>query len=321
MSRVVAVAGANGFVGSHVAKLAAQEGYTVWAIGREAEPSAVVAPHVERYFSADLAEGWPVHDEVDAIIHLAGLAAVGPSFTNPQRYLEVNSRIMTHLGEFYLTAGTRPRTIVVSSGAVYAHSASGTVDEECETSPTSPYVVAKLLVEQQAHYYAQRGLDTVVARPFNHIGPGQGRGFIVPDLTAAVGKAAPGSPIKTGNLRAQRDYTDVRDVARAYLTLAAAPSHRHDVYNISTGVPHSGEEILEVISDTLGRSGTTTVVDPSRVRPNDPSRIAGDSRRLQDEFGWIPTVAWDQSIRDYISTAPSSDDPGTPAEQEGGDYE
>ncbi|MDF2990302.1 MAG: hypothetical protein K0S37_816 [Microbacterium sp.] len=321
MSRVLAVAGANGFVGSHVVALAAQAGHTVWAIGREPEASAAVAPHIERYFSADLAEEWPVHDEVDAIVHLAGLAAVGPSFTQPQRYLEVNSRIMTNLGEYYLGAGTHPRTVVVSSGAVYAHSATGTVDENSETSPTSPYVVAKLLVEQQAHYYAQRGLDTVVARPLNHIGPGQGRGFIVPDLTAAVRAASPGSPIRTGNLTAQRDYTDVRDVARAYLTLATAPAHRHDTYNISTGIPHSGEEILEAISDALGRSGTTTVVDPARVRPNDPPRIAGDSSRLQKEFGWAPTVAWDQSIRDYVSAAPSSDDPGTSPEQEGRDFD
>ncbi|CAN3700972.1 GDP-6-deoxy-D-mannose reductase [Microbacterium sp. MM2322] len=303
MSRVLAVTGANGFVGSHVARLAAEAGHTVWAIGRESEPSPSIAPHVERYVSVDLADEWPVRDEVDAIVHLAGLAAVGPSFTHPQRYLEVNSRIMTNLGEFYLAAGARPRTVVVSSGAVYAHLASGTVDEGCETSPTSPYVVAKLLVEQQARYYAQRDLDTVVVRPFNHIGPGQGRGFIVPDLTAAVRAAPAGHAIETGNLLAQRDYTDVRDVARAYLTLAMAPEHQHDTYNISTGVPRSGEEILRVISDALGREDTTTVVDPARVRPNDPARIAGDSRRFQDEFDWVPAVPWDQSIRDYVSAA------------------
>lgn len=298
---VIVVTGANGFVGAHVVTLASQAGHDVWAIGRESSPPPAVSAHATRYTSADLAEGWPVPDDVDAIIHLAGLAAVGPSFAHPQKYIEVNSRIMTHLGETLLAKGSRARVVVVSSGAVYAPPASGTVTEASPTFASSPYVVAKLLVEQQAHYYAARGADVVIARPFNHIGPGQAPGFIVPDLTAALRDAKLGESVRTGNLRAERDYTDVRDVARAHITLATAPAHRHVTYNISTGVPHSGEEILRVISDSLGRDDVSTIVDPARIRPNDPPRIAGDSSRLQSEFGWHPTISWDQSVRDYVA--------------------
>lgn len=297
---VIVVTGANGFVGAHVVRLAAEAGHDVWAIGREPSPPRVVGAHATRYTSADLSEGWPIAGHVDAVVHLAGLAAVGPSFSEPQRYIEINSRIMTHMGERLIAASAPTRVVVVSSGAVYAPTASGTVDESNATAATSPYVVTKLLVEQQAHYYATRGLDVVVARPFNHIGPGQSRGFIVPDLTAAVRDAAHGEAVATGNLSAQRDYADVRDVARAHLTLATAPSHRHSTYNISTGAPHSGREILRTITDALGRDDVSTTLDPARIRPNDPPRIAGDSTRLQSEFDWRPTISWDQSVRDYI---------------------
>jgi len=301
---VIVVTGANGFVGAHVVALASEAGHDVWAIGRESTAPLRVKAHAARYSPADLSEGWPVSEDVDAIIHLAGLAAVGPSFINPQRYIEINSRIMTHMGERLLATGAPTRVVVVSSGAVYTPTESGTVTESSATAPSSPYVVAKLLVEQQAHYYATRGVDVIVARPFNHIGPGQSRGFIVPDLTAAVRDAAPGETVRTGNLRAQRDYADVRDVAQAHLALATAPSHRHSVYNISTGTPHSGEEILGAITDALGRDDISTVVDPARIRPNDPPRIAGDSTRLQSEFGWRPTISWDQSVREYIDALP-----------------
>lgn len=305
MTRTLVVTGANGFVGSHVVALAAQRGLSVWAIGREPQPAAIISAHADRYFSADLAEGWPVDGDVDAIVHLAGLAAVGPSFAQPQRYIEINSRIMTHLGESVLASEARPRLIVVSSGAVYQPTPSGTVDEDSATFASSPYVVAKLLVEQQCRYYAGRGLDVVAARPFNHIGPGQSRGFIVPDLTAAVRTATDDDPVRVGNLAARRDYTDVRDVASAYLTLATAPSHAHDLYNISTGSSQSGEDLLRVIGETLHRDDFRVEVDPARMRPNDPPRIAGDSSRLRDEFGWVPTIAWEDSVREYIASAPA----------------
>lgn len=315
MTRTLVVTGANGFVGSHVVALAAQRGLSVWAIGREEEPSRTVRDHADRYFSADLAEEWPIRESADAVVHLAGLAAVGPSFTHPQRYIEINSRIMTHLGESILASeAANPRLVVVSSGAVYAPPLSGTVHEDSPTFASSPYVVAKLLVEQQCRYYTGRGLDIITARPFNHIGPGQSRGFIVPDLTAAVRAATEDDPVRVGNLAAQRDYTDVRDVASAYLTLATAPSHAHDLYNISTGASHSGEDLLRVISDTLHRHDVRIEIDPARIRPNDPPRIAGDSSRLQTEFGWTPTIPWEDSIREYIASAgsPSTESRSSP---------
>lgn len=300
----IVITGVNGFVGTHLAEMAKSQGHRVWGVGREPEASPQLAHFCERYFSADLVTEWNVPDGADAVVHLAGMAAVGPSFSEPQRYITVNSTIMSVMAEALVSSSRRPRVVVVSSGAVYGPPLGDQlIDERHLTRPNSPYAVAKVVVEAQAAYYAGRGLDAIVARPFNHIGPRQGLGFLVPDLTAAMRDLPAGSPMSAGNLDTARDYTDVRDVAAAYLLLALAPAHRHDVYNVCTGTAHSGREVLAVIADTLGREVPELSVDDSRVRPNDTSLIAGDSSRLREEFGWKPRVSWDQSIRDFITSS------------------
>lgn len=302
MSGPLVVTGANGFVGAHVAEIAASRGVEVWGIAREREANPRLAPHVTRYFAADLQHEWPVDAAPSAVVHLAGLAAVGPSFTAPQRYLNVNSAIMTTMSEALLARGGDTRVVVVSSGTVYATPVDTTpIAETAPTIPTSPYAVAKILVETQAAYYARRGLDTVVARPFNHIGPGQGTGFLIPDLATALRTLAPGAPLTVGNLDAARDYTDVRDVANAYLTLAFAADHDHRVYNVASGSSHTGRDVLETIAEALGRDVPDTVVDAARLRPNDPPHIAGDASRLRDEFAWAPRIGWRESVADFLT--------------------
>lgn len=297
---LVVITGAGGFVGPHVAKVATEGGWRVWATGKESEPAAKLEPWCEEYIGADLARRWPVSTRVDAIVHLAGLAAVGPSFADPQRYIEVNSAIMTTMCESLLQSSSRPRVVVVSSGSVYAPDEHGPIEESAPTLPSSPYSVAKLLVETQARYYAQRGLDTVIARPFNHIGPGQGAGFLVPDLVASLRALPPGAALPVGNLDTARDYTDVRDVARAYHYLASSPSHASSVYNVASGQSRTGHEVLAAAAAAMGRDVPTLVVEASRLRPGDAARIRGSADRLRDEFGWAPQVDWKASIRDFV---------------------
>ena len=296
------ITGANGFVGGHVAALARERGLTVWAVGREAEPSDAVASSCDDYFCADLYRRWAVPAGASAIVHLAGLAAVGPSFAQPQRYIDINSGIMTRMCEALLEQSHRPRVVVVSTGAVYAPPhGDEPLTENAKTVPTSPYAVAKLTVESQAAYYAGRGLDTVIARPFNHIGPGQSRGFLVPDLTELLIDLTKDTPLHAGNLSAARDFTDVRDVARAYLDMALAERHQHAIYNVASGRPHTGFDILAAIAEELGVNVPDVQIDPARLRPNDPARITGSAQRLTSEYGWTPVIDWRQSITDYLA--------------------
>jgi GDP-4-dehydro-6-deoxy-D-mannose reductase len=302
-SPTLVVTGATGFVGRHLVRVAHDAGYRVWAVGREQTAPEEIATLLDEYFEADLTREWPVTAPVDAVIHLAGLAAVGPSFDAPQRYIEVNSRMVTVMCEAILDAGHPTRVLAVSSGAVYAPRLDGApVTESSPTGATSPYAVAKLLVESQAAYYSHRGIDIAVARPFNHIGPGQDPGFIVPDLTRAVRELADGERLRVGNLETARDYTDVRDVAGAYVAIVSAGQRRDFIYNVASGASRTGHEILTAICEELGRPVPPLIVDAARLRPGDPARITGSAERLRTEFGWAPTIDWRRSVAEFVAT-------------------
>lgn len=304
----IVVTGVDGFVGRHVARAAHARGHAVLGVTRGPELATELSSLLAEHRAADLREQWPSMGRVDAVIHLAGLAAVGPSFDHPQAYLESNSAMVTVMGEALLNAqrdSSAPvRVVGASTGGVYrAPEGDEALDEEAPTSSTSPYVVSKLLVESQLAYYSQRGLDTIVARPFNHIGPGQSAGFLVPDLFKALSSLSPGQVLRTGDLSTRRDYTDVRDVADAYLVLAEARQHAHTVYNISSGRSRSGEEILEALALAMDVDVPLREVDPSRLRPQDPRQITGSASRLATEFGWRPVRAIADSIADYVRDA------------------
>jgi GDP-4-dehydro-6-deoxy-D-mannose reductase len=295
----IAVTGASGFVGSAMVRQLAGAGYRVVGISERPHPPQGIRGALNSYVSADLTTTWPATERVDAIVHLAGLAAVGPSFDQPQRYIDSNSSMVTNLFEHILDSAWHGRVVVVSSGAVYGTQKTRVpLSEVAECAPTSPYVVSKMLVENQTEYYRGLGVDAVVARPFNHIGPGQLPGFIVPDLTAAVLRSEPGEAITVGNLDTERDYTDVRDVARAYRLLLEHPRLEHGVYNVCSGTTLTGWEVLGAICRALGRDVPAVTMDAERA--TDASFAVGSAERLTRETGWAPTISAQQSIADFV---------------------
>lgn len=294
----VAVTGINGFVGRHLAKELSDLGYEVTGVGRENK-----CDFVDRYYQADLANTWPDEvTDVDAIIHLAGLAAVGPSYDDPQTYINLNSAMLTHLCEHFLKQDKRPRIIAVSSGAIYDPNQSMPIKEDSAIGYTSPYAISKVLNENQCKYYRNRGLDCIVVRPFNHIGPGQMLGFIVPDLFEKIKNAPPNGVVSVGNLETRRDYTDVRDIVRAYAKLALAEKLDNTLYNVCSGKSYSGKDIFTLIKKELGREDVSYQTDPSLIRPTDIPEIVGDSSRLQHELEWRPTITIEQTIADIAAS-------------------
>jgi len=298
----VAVTGATGFVGHHLLRELLDSGHAPVGVSDMDEADLGVP-----FVSCDLTRSWPTDlAGVDAVVHLAGLSAVGPSFAAPQHYIEANSAMVTTMCEALLETASQARVLVVSSGAVYDAFQPQPIPETGTLATTSPYVVSKLLVENLAAYYGGRGLDIVVARPFNHIGPGQKEGFLLPDLvTEARSAAADERPMSVGDLTTARDYTDVRDVARAYRLLLEAEL-RQDVaadrvFNVCSGRARAGSELCELALAELGLAHLERSIDQARIRPNDPRSIVGDHDRLSRVTGWTPRHRVEDTVRDYVA--------------------
>ncbi len=301
------VTGANGFVGHHVVAELVSRGWGVVAVSRQDEVDAEIADLVESYLPCDLVSieetrALPLAS-VDVVINLAGLAAVGESFSQGEEYLRVNCGVLDTVCTVALEEGLSLRVIAVSSGAVYAGGQEMPLRESATLDPaSSPYAASKIAMEGRARHFRAAGVDCVVARPFNHIGPGQLPGFLVPDLTAQIQEARlSGAPMRMGNLSTRRDYTDVRDVAAAYVALAAAASCEYDTYNICTGRSLAGTEILAGLLAQLGLDDLPVEPDPAKSRPSDQPDIFGDNGRLATELGWRPMISIEESLRDFLA--------------------
>jgi GDP-4-dehydro-6-deoxy-D-mannose reductase len=240
----------------------------------------------------------------DVIYHLAALSHVGDSWSDPSKVLTVNI-----IGTANVLAGARrldgdPMIVVVSSAEVY-----GIVSPEelplKETSPiapASPYAASKAAAEQVA-LQAARGFDqrVVVVRPFNHVGPGQAPIFAVPALAKRILEAtATGAKhLDVGNLSTRRDFTDVRDVVRAYRALATS-GISGEIYNVASGVDVSIQEIVDRLLVIAGAS-LECVLDPALFRPVDVPVLRGNFDRLHEATGWLPEIPLEQTLRDVMS--------------------
>jgi GDP-4-dehydro-6-deoxy-D-mannose reductase len=301
----IVVTGATGFVGRSLVKQLADRGYRVIGISESPEPSPTTRDYLHDYISADLTRGWPQTGPFDGLVHLAGLAAVGPSFDRPQDYLTINSSMVTNIFEQVLRSDWTGRALIVSSGAVYGGGIpdDDRFNEDSTVIATSPYVVSKLLIEKQTEYYQRRGIDAVVVRPFNHIGPGQGPGFIVPDLAGKILEWDSVGALPVGNLDSARDYTDVRDIVNAYALLLENEQLVSTTYNICSGTAHTGWEVLEAVCSALGRPVPPTQVVADRAI--DPSVITGNADRLKIETGWSPQITLRKSVSDFVASLES----------------
>lgn len=302
----VLVTGINGFVGRHLARELATHDIEVSGCGQDAEVAPELQDACVSYDQCDLSNPIQVAKlslgGIDAIINLAGLADVGASRDNPDEYLRVNVAVHSSLCDELLARGLNPRIVSVGTGAVYSPDQpmpQSELGELVDDNKTAPYVVSKKRMEDAIRVYQEKGLDIVVARPFNHIGPGQRTGFLVPDLAKQIINTKD-DVLKVGNLNTKRDYTDVRDVVLAYRLLAIAESLRFDKYNICSGVSRSGIEILELLKSAFGRDNLRVVIDPERIRWNDVMDIYGDASRIREELGWQPNVPIPQTIQDFV---------------------
>lgn len=309
MSKIL-VAGVNGFVGQHVAEQLHARNIDVMGVGNQPELEPSLVAIVDSYVVCDLTDPNQVATidlkNVDAIINLAGFAKVGESRGQGELYNRVNIGVHSVLYEECLKQRVTPRIIAVSTGAVYDPNQPMPITEDSvlvDDSKTNEYVISKKLTEQAVAKFNDRGLHCVIVRPFNHTGPGQLPGFLLPDLYEQIKQAeASDEPIKVGNLKTRRDFTDVRDVAKAYVELALCDEAflQHNIYNICSGKSVEGKEILRLLAEACGIKDIRTEVDPAKIRSNEVMDIYGSHARLAEATGWKPTTSIEQTIKDFV---------------------
>ncbi len=305
--QTILVTGINGFVGEHLTNELVSNGHTVIGAGIQDEIAPAISDKVHSYFTCDLTVADQVDElpwaSIDSVIHLAGLSAVGASFDNPELYMRINTGVLKGLFEGAIRAGEkRPRIISVSTGALYAPSETP-ITEDSVTQMTSPYAESKFTSEQiLKEYRAGEFSDAVSLRPFNHIGPGQGPGFLIPDLGLQIHDAEPNAKIMVGNIKTSRDYTDVRDVVRAYRMVAEADSTDSELYNICSGNPLTGEQVLDTLKKAMGRDDVTIEIDPAKIRPTDNMYVCGSAERIKNDIGWSAEIPFDTSIQDFADS-------------------
>jgi GDP-4-dehydro-6-deoxy-D-mannose reductase len=290
------VTGGHGFVGRWLCAHLEESG------------DEVVAPHAEDLDVTDLRAVRTFVEQAgpEAVYHLAGVASVADSWKHPDTALEVNAGGTLAVLEGAGAMAEPPRVLVISSAEVYgAVGPEGQpITEDAPLRPVSPYAASKVAAEFLGlQAFLGNGVPVVRARPFNHVGPGQSPGFVVAALARRIAAAARrgDTTLAVGNLTPRRDFTDVRDVVRAYrlLVLHGEPG---EAYNVCSGRDVMVAELVERLMALAGVS-LDLRRDPDLVRPVDIPVMRGDASRLQALTGWRPEVPIDRTLADVLAEA------------------
>jgi GDP-4-dehydro-6-deoxy-D-mannose reductase len=308
----VLVTGAGGFVAPHLVDFLRTEepGISIFGVllpqtGAAQGPGAGIS-----LLEADLndpASAAALLDEVapDRIVHLAAQSSVHRSWIDPGGTLRTNVLGLVNLLDAVRRRGLRPAVVVVGSAEEYGPVGPEDLPlkEETPLRPSSPYAVSKVAQAALARLYGPAGgMKVVFTRTFPHTGPGRGEAFAESSFARQIAEVEAGlrpPVLRVGNLDAVRDYTDVRDVVRAYWALLEK-GEEGEVYNVCSG---RGRRIGDLLDELLRASGARVEikVDPARLRPSDVSVLVGDPTRLRTATGWEPRIPLERTLGDLLA--------------------
>ncbi|HVS45197.1 MAG TPA: GDP-mannose 4,6-dehydratase [Verrucomicrobiae bacterium] len=302
------VTGASGFVGRHLTTALVDAGYdSVLGAGGPNDRGD--------FFPIDLSDGDTLRAALDvvrpdAVFHLAAQASVPDAQSDPATTYDVNvlgtARLLRAVRSYRDDGHAAPRIVFSSSADVYGVRDPGDYPlvETLEPRPANPYSASKVAAEAILQGEARSfGLDVVIARSFNHIGPGQNDRFAVASFALQLARIAAGARplLAVGNLDAKRDFLDVRDVVAAYVALAR-DGKGGETYNVCSGDAFSLKRILGDLI-TIAHVAVEVRDDPARMRPADTPLLVGSSDKLRRATGWSPSVPMARSLRDIYEDA------------------
>jgi GDP-4-dehydro-6-deoxy-D-mannose reductase len=305
------ITGISGFVGSHLAEYLLEA--TDWQVA-----GTVFGPYGNIVDLCGKLELYPAElsrldvmtfileqARPDIIFHLAAQPLVSASRRDPWGTLDTNIHMQLNVLEGVALVNPKCRVLVVGSSEEYGLVAPEDlpIDEETPLRPLSPYALSKITQDLMGlQYYLTHKLHVVRARPFNHIGPRQRLGFVASDFASQIAAAELGlqPPIlEVGNLEARRDFSDVRDVVRAYVLLITS-GKPGQVYNVGSGRSHSIQEVLNILL-SMSQVPIQVRQDPKRMRPSDLPEAVSDSSRIREDTGWQATIPFEESLRDILA--------------------
>jgi len=242
--------------------------------------------------------------DADYVFHLAAQAFVPQSWSDPWQTMENNIRSQLNILQILVDSEASPRVLVVGSADEYGMILPDElpVTEDAPLRPYSPYAVSKIAQDMLGYqYFASHGLPVVRVRPFNHIGTRQSPAFVTSDFAKQIAEIEDGHlepRLSVGNLEAKRDFTDVRDMVRAYY-LALQRGEDGEVYNLGAEKAYSIREVLEALLE-MSEAQIDVVQDPSRMRPSDVPVVVSDCSKFRQRTGWRATVDLRDSLRDIL---------------------
>jgi GDP-4-dehydro-6-deoxy-D-mannose reductase len=303
------VTGADGFVGRWLVQAAIAAGHHVVAAiapGRERpagwhDPAGAPAEVV----TADLRESAGIDrlaaTHPEAVVHLAAVASGAAARQDPAAAWALNAGATAALAEQLAGNPRRPRFLHVSTAEVYGRDHAGPIAESAGLLPCSPYAASKVGGEVAVMEVRRRaGLPVIIARPFPHTGPGQAPIYVLPALVQRLREAARrgASQVPVGNLGPIRDFLDVRDVVRAYLSLLER-GQGGEVYNVASGEGRRLADCFATLARMVG-SEAHPVQDASLLRTADIPALVGDATKLRSATGWSPAIPFDRTLQDLV---------------------
>ena len=243
-------------------------------------------------------------EKPDYIFHLAAQSSVAYSWKNPSLTIDVNVKGCANVLDAIRDLDFKPRTLLIGSGEEYGHIREGEcpITEENNSRPGNIYAATKACQNMLGKIYADAyDMDVMMVRAFNHIGPNQTPMFVVADFCKQVAEIEKGikEPVMyVGNLSAKRDFTDVRDVVKAYVLLVQK-GKRGETYNVGTGHALAIQEILDTIISMSDKS-IEVKVDPDRLRPVDVPIIEPDITKINECTGWKPKIKLTQTLKETL---------------------
>ncbi len=305
------VTGITGFAGSHLAELLLDGGFEVWGTvrPRSKTDNIEVIRHKIHLEDADLLDSHSFYSilskiKPEYIFHLAAQAFVPTSWSSPSTTMEVNSIGCIHLFEAIRRAKIDPVVQIACSSEEYGlvYKDEIPIKETNPLRPLSTYAVSKIAMDYLGYqYFRSYGLKVIRTRGFNHTGPRQGDIYVCSTFAKQIalieaGKQQP--KILVGNLESSRDFTDVRDMVKAYL-LALEKGESGEVYNICSGMGVKISKVLDMLI-LLAKVKVKLHRDPNRMRPSDVPLLTGDNTKFVNRTGWKPTIPFETTIRDLL---------------------